>query len=116
MILVKEAPSFLNLSIYFNVDGTVKLNGGFALSKGADVTTADQTATNGTIHIINKVLLPPTVVDMALANPNFSNLVASLTTAGQPDFVSVLSTPNGTSVDVLISWFVLIFDSKFYEY
>ncbi|WP_179005845.1 fasciclin domain-containing protein [Winogradskyella forsetii] len=87
------------LSLYFNVDaGTVKLNGGFDTSVGADVDETDLTATNGVIHIIDKVLLPPTVVDMAIANPNFSTLVTALTTLTPgTDFVATLSTDNGTS-------------------
>ncbi|GGI58081.1 fasciclin domain-containing protein [Winogradskyella haliclonae] len=90
-------PGNNNLSLYArNNSGTVEINGGFASTAGANVTGADVAADNGVIHVINKVLLPPTVVDMALANPEFASLVASLTTAGQPDFVATLSTANGT--------------------
>ncbi|TCK68780.1 putative surface protein with fasciclin (FAS1) repeats [Winogradskyella wandonensis] len=89
-------PSNTNLSLYFNVDGgTVELNGGFDTSAGADVTTADVEATNGVVHVINKVLLPPTVVDMAIANDDFSSLVASLLEAdgstADPMYVATLS-------------------------
>ena len=91
-------PNNTNLSIYARLNGTsVEINGGFSSTAGANVTTADVTADNGVIHVINKVLLPPTVVDMAIANPEFGSLVASLTTSGQPDFVTILSTSNGTS-------------------
>ncbi|RNC86830.1 MAG: fasciclin domain-containing protein [Winogradskyella sp.] len=91
-------PGNNNLSIYARENaGTVEINGGDATTAGADVTSANVGADNGIIHVINKVLLPPTVVDMALANPEFGSLVASLTTAGQPDFVSILSTANGTA-------------------
>ncbi|SHH37135.1 fasciclin domain-containing protein [Winogradskyella jejuensis] len=100
-----DAPGNNNLSIYARVNAdnnnTVEINGGdgttSAPRNGADVTTPDVPADNGVIHVINKVLGLPTVVDMALANPEFGSLVASLTTAGQPDFVSILSTANGTS-------------------
>jgi len=54
-----------------------------------NVTTADVMATNGVIHIIDKVLIPDaffiefdTVVDIALSDDNFSILVAALTQAG----------------------------------
>ncbi|HSA04285.1 MAG TPA: fasciclin domain-containing protein, partial [Tenuifilaceae bacterium] len=44
-------------------------------------TSADINATNGVIHIVDKVLLPPTVVDIALNNDNFSILVSALVKA-----------------------------------
>ncbi len=34
-------------------------------------------ATNGVIHIVDEVITAPTVVDFAVANPNFSSLVAA---------------------------------------
>ena len=91
-----------NLSLYYNVNGsTVELNGGDGTTAaprvGADVTITDLTADNGTIHVINKVMLPPSIVDMAIANSTFEQLVGALTTDGQPDFVSILSTADGTA-------------------
>ncbi|MBC5841123.1 fasciclin domain-containing protein [Flavobacterium sp. F-380] len=85
--LAKGAASTTNtLSMYVNVSGsTVKLNG------AATVTTADVLASNGVIHIVDKVIDLPTVVTHATANPNFTSLVGALTGAGQPDFVSILS-------------------------
>lgn len=50
----------------------------------AKVTTADVAATNGVVHIIDKVLVPPgvlNVVQMAQANPAFSTLVSSVVKA-----------------------------------
>jgi len=47
----------------------VKLNG------TTSVTAADIVASNGVIHVIDKVLLPPTVVGIAINNPAFSILV-----------------------------------------
>ncbi|MBV6439933.1 MAG: hypothetical protein EPGJADBJ_01590 [Saprospiraceae bacterium] len=59
---------------------------------GATVTTADVAASNGVVHIINKVILPPTVVDQALNNPNFSSLVAALTRSDLGvDYVDILT-------------------------
>jgi uncharacterized surface protein with fasciclin (FAS1) repeats len=59
---------------------------------GATVTTADVDASNGVVHIIDKVIVPPTVVNQALNNPNFSTLVAALTRSDlSVDYVSVLS-------------------------
>ena len=80
-----------NLSIYVNVDDGVKLNG------VSLVAAADIVATNGIIHAVDTVIDLPSVVTFATADPNFSSLVGALTADGQPDFVSVLSTPNGTA-------------------
>lgn len=81
-----------NLSIYVNIDDGVKLNG------VSTVAAADIIATNGIIHAVDTVIDLPTVVTFATADPNFSSLVGALTIEGQPDFVSVLSTPNGTAL------------------
>lgn len=80
-----------NLSLYINTDNGVTLNG------VADVIVADVMAANGVVHVVDAVINLPTVVTFAVADPTFSNLVAALTRPDQPDFVSVLSTPNGTS-------------------
>lgn len=70
----------------------VDLSNGVMLNNRSKVTTPDVTADNGVIHVIDKVLLIPNVVDAALANSNFSILVEALTTSGlSTDFVSVLS-------------------------
>jgi transforming growth factor-beta-induced protein len=50
----------------------------------ATVTTADVPASNGIIHVVDKVLVPPgvlTVVQMAQANPTFSVLVEAVVAA-----------------------------------
>jgi uncharacterized surface protein with fasciclin (FAS1) repeats len=75
-----------NLSMFVNTaSGKVKLNG------VATVTTADIMASNGVIHVVDKVIDLPTIVTHATANPNFTSLVGALTGAGQPDFVTILS-------------------------
>lgn len=80
------ASSTNNLSMFVNTaSGKVKLNG------VATVTTADIIASNGVIHVVDKVIGLPTIVTHATANPNFTSLVAALTGAGQPDFVTILS-------------------------
>jgi uncharacterized surface protein with fasciclin (FAS1) repeats len=63
------------------------------LNNRATVTTPDVLADNGVVHVIDKVLLVPNVVDAAVANPNFSILVAALTDErlADVDFVSILS-------------------------
>lgn len=80
-----SATSTNTLSMHVNTTSGVKLNG------VANVTTANVIATNGVIHIVDAVIGLPTIVTHATANPNFSSLVGALTSAGQPDFVSILS-------------------------
>jgi len=70
-------------------DITVDLDGGVFINE-SEVTTADIEATNGVIHVIDKVLvpsdfelvvIPETVVDIALSSDYFSILVSALTEA-----------------------------------
>ncbi|MBD3583963.1 fasciclin domain-containing protein [Flavobacterium selenitireducens] len=79
-----------NLSMFVNTSGGVTLNGGTANS-GAKVTTADVQASNGVVHIVDGVIALPTVVNHAIANPDFSVLVQALTRDDQPDFAGILS-------------------------
>jgi uncharacterized surface protein with fasciclin (FAS1) repeats len=73
------------LSLFVNTASGVKIN-------DATVTLADVTATNGVVHVIDKVLVPPTVVNHALNNPAFSTLVAALTRSDLGvDYVGLLS-------------------------
>ena len=60
-------PLFIN-----NTGGTVTVN-------EATVTTADIIAVNGVIHIIDMVLMPPTIVDRATRDGRFSILLGALT-------------------------------------
>lgn len=85
-----SASSTNTLSMYIDLTDGVKINGGTA-NGGASVTTADIDAENGVIHVVNGVIGLPTVVNHAVANPNFTSLVAALTRDDQPDFVSALS-------------------------
>lgn len=77
--------------MYINTDSGVTING------VADVIAPDITAANGVVHVVDAVIDLPTVVTFAVADPTFSNLVTALTRPDQPNFVSVLSTPNGTA-------------------
>lgn len=77
---------------------SVSLQGGVTVTDAtgtpATVTSADIETSNGVVHIINKVLLPQsvldalsaeqpqTIVDLAVATADLSNLVAALTQAG----------------------------------
>jgi uncharacterized surface protein with fasciclin (FAS1) repeats len=72
------------LSMYVTTTGGVKLN------NLATVTTANVIASNGVVHIVDKVITLPTVVDHAAANGAFTTLVSLLDRDGQPDFLSIL--------------------------
>lgn len=69
-----DSPDQTPLSLLVNVDGGVMIN-------DANVTAADVVASNGVIHVIDKVLLPPTVVDLATYSDNFSSLVSAVVKA-----------------------------------
>lgn len=70
----------------------VETTGGVEFNGNAAPVTVDVNATNGVVHVINKVMLPPNVVTLALNNAGFSTLVAALTDSRHTtDFVSVLS-------------------------
>jgi uncharacterized surface protein with fasciclin (FAS1) repeats len=84
--LAKGTASTTNtLSMHVNTSAGVKLNG------IATVTTADIMASNGVIHIVDKVIDLPTIVTHAAANANFSTLVSVLNRSGQPNFITALS-------------------------
>ena len=53
-----------SLSLILGTTGGVTINGGNAVDGGATVDTPDITASNGVIHVIDRVLLPPSVADM----------------------------------------------------
>lgn len=73
-------PSLIKTNIRVNLyqDGKI------ATVEGAKVVKADQMATNGVIHVINKVMFPiPTgsVVDAVVGNKDFSTLLTAVQTA-----------------------------------
>jgi transforming growth factor-beta-induced protein len=76
-----ESPDSEPLSLMVNVDSGVMVN-------NAKVTTADVMASNGIIHVIDKVLMPPSVVDIATYSDDFSSLVSAVVKA---DLVETLS-------------------------
>lgn len=74
------------VSLQVNTTGGVSFNG------GAAPVTVDVEGSNGIVHIIDKVMLPPNVVNLAANNSNFSILVAALTDSRHTtDFLGVLN-------------------------
>lgn len=83
---LSATPYGVNASLFVNTDGGVTINGTTA------VTGADNEVSNGVIHVVDQVILPPNVVTFATSNPTFSSLVAALTrTDLMTDFVAALS-------------------------
>ncbi len=63
---------------------TVSVNNGNVFINNAYVTFADIVATNGVVHVIDAVLIPPTgtVVDVIVNSPNHTTLEAAVLAAG----------------------------------
>jgi uncharacterized surface protein with fasciclin (FAS1) repeats len=81
-----------NLSLYFSTSSGVEFNG------QSSVVSADVTASNGIVHVVDAVIGLPTVVTFATTNPTFETLVVALTRDDlSQDFVSILSTTDEPS-------------------
>jgi transforming growth factor-beta-induced protein len=81
------------LALAIDATSGVALNGSRAM-----VTQVDVQADNGVIHVIDKVLLPITVGELILGNPNFS----TLETAALAADASVASTITNSSLSLTI--------------
>ena len=68
-----KGPNDEMLSLQIEVTGGIEFNG------DAKPVMVDNMASNGIVHIIDKVMLPPNVVTLALNNSGFTTLVAALT-------------------------------------
>jgi len=76
-----NSPDGQPLSILVSVGEGVKIN-------DAAVTSADVMSSNGVIHVIDKVLLPPSVVDIATFSGDFSSLVSAVVQANLAETLS----------------------------
>ncbi|WP_405569593.1 fasciclin domain-containing protein [Winogradskyella sp. Asnod2-B02-A] len=65
-------PNGENLSLYFSTSNGVMLNG------SSTVTNADNTASNGIVHIVDEVIGLPTIATFATTNPALETLVVAL--------------------------------------
>ena len=79
-----------------NINMHVQLGTGVTLNGTVNVSRADIGLSNGIIHNVNNVIGLPSVVTFAVADSNFSTLVAALTREPDFNYVNVLST-NGTA-------------------
>lgn len=81
VVKVTSAATVNGLPVLVKVSGrSVKIN-------DANVIIADVPASNGIIHVVDSVLLPPSgdIVETAAANGNFKTLLAAATAAGLVD-------------------------------
>lgn len=74
--------------IVFDLDGGAKITD--ALNRSAGIAATNIQASNGVIHVIDKVILPTAnnLVQVALGNPAFSILVEAVVAAGLVDALS----------------------------
>ena len=66
-------------------DLRIRVENGAVYVNQARVVMTDIAASNGIIHVIDAVLTPPTIVDLAVATPELSTLVTALTAAQLAD-------------------------------
>jgi len=92
--LSTAGPDASALSMYIKVGAAVEING------ISTVTSADNMAINGVVHIVDTVIALPTIVTFATANEDFSELVTALTDATpNTDFVGILSRTEASQAD-----------------
>ncbi len=83
---LSTGPNDEPISLQVEVTGDIEFNG------DAKPVAVDVEASNGVVHVIDKVMLPPNVVSLALNNGGFTTLVAALTDSRHTiNFVEVLS-------------------------
>lgn len=81
-----QGVSALAVTTLAGKDFYVSGSGGKVWVNDATVTTKDIVASNGVIHVIDRVLMPPTknLVQLAQSYPNLTTLVAAVVKLGQP--------------------------------
>jgi transforming growth factor-beta-induced protein len=84
-------------------DITVSVSNGVKLNSTVNVVTADVEATNGVVHVVDAVLVPPsiarfvnTVVEPAYFNKNFSTLIAAVKQASPAILETLLNSSEKT--------------------
>lgn len=75
------APGMNNVKVFINKGSSVMVD-------ESKVIATDVMASNGVIHAIDKVILPPSVVKHAINNPDFSILVQAVVKAGLVEALS----------------------------
>ncbi|MFK2819843.1 fasciclin domain-containing protein [Flavobacteriaceae sp. LMIT009] len=90
--LATKPGSDINISMFVNTASGVTLNG------VSNVAIPDIDVSNGVVHVVDAVIGIPTIVDHAIANPDFTSLVGALTSGGNTTFTDLLSTPGDFTV------------------
>ena len=90
-VMAADVTALTSATTVLGKDVTVKVDMGNVYINDAQVVITDIATSNGVIHVINAVLLPPTeeaameekntIVDIAVADGRFTTLVAALTAA-----------------------------------
>jgi uncharacterized surface protein with fasciclin (FAS1) repeats len=91
------ATSGANLSIYFNKPAADILINGGAANGGAKITTADIDASNGIVHVVDAVLVLPTIVNQIAANPTLTSLLGLVKSPAQATVLTTLTAATGTA-------------------
>ena len=78
-------PNGANASLFLETGNGVKIN------NSSNVIDADIMASNGIIHVIDAIIIPQNIVQLALNDDRFSSLVAALTADTSFTYVTTLS-------------------------
>jgi len=87
------APNNENTVIEIDVTGGIRLNN----DANVNASAANIEATNGVVHVIDKVIMPQNIVQLASSDERFSSLVAALT-SNNFTFATTLSGPGPFTV------------------
>jgi uncharacterized surface protein with fasciclin (FAS1) repeats len=86
-----------NLSMFINKPATDVLVNGGAANGGAKITTADIDASNGIMHVIDAVLVLPTIVNQIAANPSLTSLLGLVKSTPQASVLATLNAATGAA-------------------
>lgn len=89
-VMAAQVPASDTVKTLANLNLYASSNANGVFVNGIKVKTADVAADNGVIHVIDKVLMPPTttIAGIAAADANFTLLVAAVQKAGLLDAIS----------------------------
>jgi uncharacterized surface protein with fasciclin (FAS1) repeats len=93
-VMAADVTKLTSATTVFGKDVTIKVDMGNVYINDAKVIITDIETSNGVIHVIDTVLLPPaeeakqTIVDIAVADGRFTTLVAALKAAGLVETLS----------------------------
>ena len=95
-VMASDVVNLDSASTVLGKDVTIKVEDGKVFINDAEVIITDIETSNGTIHVIDSVILPPaeeaaapgTIVDIAVADGRFNTLVAAVTAANLVDTLS----------------------------